>query len=361
MPDEVVVDDRRAAIEAAFEQEEKAAAESAPLAAETPPPPAPPVDAPSPPAEHTEAPAPTSAPAPLPAQAKAGVPPAPPPTEFDVEKAPQSWRAPQREKWSKLDPDIRQEVMRRERETLKVLGDSATARGFQTQFNETIQPYRARLESLGVDPIRAVHELLRTDWVLSSAPKVQRAQAMAKIITDYDIDIVELDAALAGKTAADPVDARVEQLLMQRLAPFQQYIQTQQQREAEQERRTDETINSSIANMQADPKFPHFQELREDMADVIEIAAKRGVYLSLADAYTRAVAMNPTVSAQVATQQSAEARKQAAEEANRKAQRALGASVSVGGAPGGVPSGASGATDRRSVIAAAFDAAGGGR
>ena len=93
--------------------------------------------------------------------------------------------------------------------------------------------------------------------------------------------------------------------------------------------------------------------------ETLPLAAKRGVYLTPEQAYNRAIAMNPEVSKLVNEQQQAEAKRAAARKANDDAQRALKASVSVGGSPGGTPSGASGATDRRSVIAAAFDSVGG--
>lgn len=322
----------------------------------------------------------TTAPAPPPAEAKTTedtppkegehkevTSPAPPPDESQVDtthaidKPPQSWRAPQRAKWATLDPDIRQEVMRRERETTRVLGESATARQLHQQFQQVVQPYQAHLEARGVgnQPLVAFHELLKADYILSSAPKVQRAQAMAKLINDYGIDIIELDNALAGKQPTDPVDARVEQLLQQRLAPLQQFLTAQQQREWEADQQSSREINAQVEKMGEDPKYPHFEEVRQDMADLVEISAKRGVFLSLDDAYNRAIAMNPVVSKQVATQREAEAKRTSAQAAHARAQKALNASVSVGGSPGGAPSGASGATDRRSVIAAAFDSIGG--
>jgi hypothetical protein len=258
-----------------------------------------------------------------------------------------------------LDPDIRQEVMKRERETTRVLGETAQVRQFANNFQQIIQPYMARIQSVGTDPLGAVTELLKADYFLSSAPKVARAQFMAKLINDYGVDILELDSALAGKAPVNPVDDRVEALLQQRLAPFQQYIQNQQRQAQEYEQLSATEVNQHIEQMQDNPKYPHFETVRLDMADAIDLAAKRGLYLSLDQAYNRAIAMNPEVSAQVATQQQADAKRTAAQQANAKAQRALGASVSVGGAPGGVPSGASGATDRRAVIEAAFEQLGG--
>ena len=344
--------DRRATLEAAFEQVE---AETAKEEAAAPAPPPPAVSPPE--GDPKEA----ASPAPAPAQKAAA--PAPSPasegeeTTHPVDKPPQSWRAAQRAKWEKLDPDIRQEVIRRERETTKVLGESASARQLAGQFNQVVQPFMARIQSLGAEPIHAIGELLKADYILATAPKVQRAQLMAQLIKDYDVDVVELDNALVGKAPADPVDDRVERIVQQRLAPIQQFLTRQQQAAQESERQSYEQVTHTVETMGQDPKYPHFEELRQDMADLIDLGAKRGLYLSLEQAYNRAVAMNPEVSAQVAAVQTAEAKRAAAVAANAKAQKALGASVSVGGAPGGAPSGASGAIDRRSVIAAAFEQA----
>jgi hypothetical protein len=254
-----------------------------------------------------------------------------------------------------MDPEVRQEVMKRERETTKVLGETAQVRQFANQFQQITAPYQARIASLGLDTLGAVHELLKGDYLLATSPKTQKAQLMAKLITDYGVDIMELDSALAGKGPADPVDSQVEKLLQERLAPFQQYIANQQRQAQEYEQHSQKEVNQTIESMEDNPKYPHFSTVRLDMADAIDLAAKRGLYLTLDQAYNRAIAMNPEVSGQVAAQQQADARKTAAQQANAKAQRALGASVSVGGAPSGVPSGASGATDRRATIEAAFE------
>ena len=146
-------------------------------------------------------------------------------------QAPQSWKPAQRAKWDALDPEVKQEVSRRERETTQVLNETASARQLASHFQQTVQPYMARIQSLGAQPLQAVGELLKSDHILSTAPPAQRAQFMAKMISDYGIDIQALDAALAGKAQPDPVDTRVNQLLQERLAPFQTYVQQQQQRE----------------------------------------------------------------------------------------------------------------------------------
>lgn len=340
------VPDRREAIEAAFEAAEAESTVSPQAGEGTPEPQVEATEKPVAPAEGAGSAAPVAKPEPA--------------TEFAVDKAPQSWRAPQKAKWDKIDPDIRQEVIRRERETTKVLGETAQARQFTQQFVQTIQPFQARLAASGTHPLVAVQELLKSDHILSSAPKTQRAAFMAKLIKDYDIDIAALDDALAGTAAAeDPVESRVQQLLQQQLAPLHQFLSTQRQNEQQREAQESTRIATTIEQMAADPKYPHFEALREDMADLVDIASKRGQYLTLEQAYTRAVGMNPEVSNLVAAQRTAAARQSSAQAANARAQKALAASVSVGGAPNGVPSSIPSGSDRRAVIEAAFEQAAG--
>jgi hypothetical protein len=148
----------------------------------------------------------------------------------------------------------------------------------------------------------------------------------------------------------------VDQLLQQRLAPLQQFITQQQQRDQQAAQQRDQAAVQTIEQMAADPKYPYFSDLRQDMADLIDIASKRGHALTLDQAYTRAMAMNPEVSKLVTAQQSTAARSAAAVAANARAQRALAASSSVNGSPSSTPSGAPIGSDRRAAISAAMDA-----
>lgn len=264
-----------------------------------------------------------------------------------TDRAPQSWKQAQKAKWDKLDPDIRQEVLRREHETTRVLNETAQVRQFATQFQEAIQPYMARIQQVG-NPVKAIQNLLAADHLLATGPAATKAQYLAKLIQDYGVDIQALDAALAGKPVADPVESRVEQMLQQRLQPFQQYLTAQQQREQYEAQRQQQQIQNAVEQMAQDPEYPHFEAVRETMADLIDLAAKKGSTMDLKTAYNRAVAMDPTIS-QV-TQ---------AAQANAKAQRALQASASVRGAPSGSSGGKPATLDRRAAIEAAFEAAGG--
>lgn len=277
----------------------------------------------------------------------------------NLERPPQAWKPAQKAKWASLDPEIRSEVLRREKETTRVLNDSAQARQFSNEFIQTVSPFLARIQANNLAPMQAVHELLKADHILSTAPPPQKAQFMAKLINDYGINIEQLDLALSGKPQVDPVESRVEQLLQQRLAPFQQYMQQQQQLKQQQEQVTTQQLAETVESLATDPQFPYFEQVRDTMADIIELTAKRGQTISIETAYNRAIAVDPDISSKLAS--SSQARAQASQAAilNSKAQKALQASVSVTGAPNSPGLGTSNASNRRSVIAAAMEAAGG--
>jgi hypothetical protein len=246
-----------------------------------------------------------------------------------VDRAPQSWKGQAKGEWAQLPLHVRQEVQRREMEINRALQDSAPARQFQQQFEKTVAPYVARMQAIGVQhPMEAVQHLLQADYTLSTAPKAQRAALMAKYIKDYDIDVVELDNALVGAapqqqpSGMPDIQALVQQQLQQALAPM--YQQQAAQRQAAQEK-----INHTVETMSLDPKYPHFDEVRMDMADLIDSRAKRGIDLSLEDAYSMAVRMNPEVNAQMAQQNTL----QSANQQHQQAIRAKNAASSITGSP----------------------------
>lgn len=282
----------------------------------------------------------------------------------DEDKAPQSWRAAQKAKWSTVDPEVKQEIQRRERDHERVLSESAQTRQFAQYFHQTVSPYMARVQAMGVHPLVAVREFFKADHALSNGTEEARAAQLVKLFYDYNINLETFDKVLTaehmrrGGTPADPVSSQVSQLLAEQLRPLQEFVQSQ--RTAEQQRQEQEAraASASIEQMALDNvKYPHFQAVANDMADIIEIQSKKGLYLTPEQAYTRAVAMNPEVSQQVQQQQQQTAQQLAAQRKTQRAQRALAASSSVAGAPNGTPSGGSGINvkDRRAVIESAFD------
>ena len=271
-----------------------------------------------------------------------------------IDRAPQSWKGgPAKGEWANLPLNVRQEVHRREMQIEKALQETAPARQFAEQFQKTVTPYMARLQSAGAaNPMQAVEALLQADYTLSSAPKQQRAAYMAKLIKEYDIDVVELDNALVGAQSSQQsqtpdIQALVQQQLQQALAPIMQREQAQRQQQQEQ-------INHTVESMALDPKYPHFDDVRGDMADLIDLKARQGIDLSLEDAYSMATRMNPDVYAQMSRQTNL----QSANQQHQQAIRAKNAASSVSGSPAAGGSGQFvGNGDLRSSIEAAFGGA----
>jgi len=269
-----------------------------------------------------------------------------------TDNAPKSWKGVAKEKWAGVDPVIRAEVHRREREMTRALSDAAPIKKFTQDFTQVIQPFAQHYARTNLPPLQLFRNLMSADVHLSTAPAAERATFMAKLIKDYGIDISMLDSALAGEDPGTNVNAKLESMLDERLAPVNQFLMTEAQRRqatVQAERARAETVLDRMARDTAN--FPHFDLVAQDMADITEMALKRRVYLTPQEAYNRAVAMNPE--AQAAEQ--SRSGQQRAMQAHDAATRSLGASLSVSGSPAGLKESAN-PSDLRGTIEAAWNA-----
>ena len=178
----------------------------------------------------------------------------------------------------------------------------------------------------------------------------EKAQLVAGIVKQYGIDIEMLDSALAGQAPrVDPQQAAIEQVLQQKLAPVQQMLTQFQQAQLAQQQAAAQSAQNEVAEFLSKAEFA--EDVREDMADLMEAASRRGQNLSLVDAYKKACLMNDNVRAVIAQR----AQAQGAQQGTQAAQRARSAAVQVSGA---APVGAlrQDPTDVRSAIEAAIAA-----
>jgi len=342
----------REALDNAVEQVEKDTPAPPPVAAS--PPPAPP----PPPGEKTDEPkSPSSSPEST--QDKTEVPATAVPLASEAKPAPtdvvpKSWKPAIAQKWASLDPEVKAEVHRREKEITKAFGENNQAREFHKQFSEVIRPYEAHIMAYG-KPLEAIANLLQVEHFLATAPPVQKAHQMAKLIKDYGIDIRELDSALAGEQA-DPTKSALEQLLEQKLSPIQNFIQQQQELDRMRESRTRTEAQQEVDRMAEDPvTYSHFEEVRGDMADLIEMNAKRGRYLTPGEAYNMAVRMNPAWAAEGPVTSQVDTQQQQLSASDARAQKALQASASVKSQPSSTPMHVNNAESLRGAIESAFE------
>ena len=270
------------------------------------------------------------------------------------EKAPASWRPEVREHWAQLPDTVRGEIARRESEVARTLQETSEARKTAEAVMKTIAPYEAFIKAENSSPLQAIDNLMSTAARLRTGTAPELATLVAGIVNQFGVGrfgngfIEALDSALAGQTPrVDPQQTAIDQVLNQRLAPIQSMFQQFQQAQATQQQRVAEQTQSEVEQFIGQAEFG--EDVREDMADLIEAAHRRGQAMSLKQAYDKACMLNDSVSKVVQQRRMA----QGAQVQTQAAQRARSAAVSVSGS---APVGAlqQPTTDVRSAIEAAI-------
>lgn len=271
-----------------------------------------------------------------------------------AERAPASWKPEMREHWATLPEGVRTEIHRREVEVQRTLQESAEARKNYDAVMKTVAPYEAFIKAEGSNPIQAIDNLMSTAARLRTGTAPELAQLVAGIVNQFGIGrfgnafIEQLDSALAGQAPkVDPQQSAFEQVLNQKLAPVQQMLTQFQQAQAQQQQLVQQQAVNEVEQFLSRAEFGN--DVREDMADILEVAQRRGVNMSLQDAYKKAVMMND----QVHSVLNQRAQAQRAQSQTQAAQRARSAAVSVSGAAP-VGSMQPPAADVRSAIEAAI-------
>lgn len=281
--------------------------------------------------------------------------PKPGPKQPAADRAPASWKPDVREHWGQLPEPVRAEIARREVEHARFMQETAEARRTAESVSQVIQPYLHFIKAEGSNPIQAIDNLMSTAARLRTGTGPELATLVAGIVNQFGTGrfgpqfIEMLDSALAGQQprAADPQTAQVEQLLNQKLAPVQNMLHQFQQVQAQAQYQAQAQAQNEVAQFLNQAEFG--EDVREDMADILETAQKRGKSMTLQEAYETATYMNPSVRKVMQQRQAA----QGAQVQTQAAQRAKAAAVSVSGsAPVGAMQQPS--TDIRSAIEAAI-------
>jgi hypothetical protein len=257
-----------------------------------------------------------------------------------------------RSHWTGLTPEWRQHIAETHTKVQQIEEQYRPAVDFATKFMQTVQPYQQAIQAeTGGDPIAAVRGLMDTAARLRFGTPGEKAATVAQIVKSYGVDIEALDGALAGVVppAGQPQQIDVQGAVQQALAPL---FQQAQARRAAQEQQAAQTIKTELDAFAADPKNEFFEDVRDLMADAIEVAARQGFDLPLNDAYHRACLLHPEVSKVMLARQQG----QTAQTMTQAAQRARAAAVSVkGSAPVGSPE-PTAPTSVRDAIEAAIEA-----
>lgn len=221
-------------------------------------------------------------------------------------KPPIDWAPGLKREFANLPEEVQKAVWEREQSVNQLMQDTAEDRRTAHSFNQVVGQFRGLMAAEGVhDPMQAVYGLMTTTAQLAMGSKEQRAKKITELIQHYGVDIATLDNMLAGQYQPNQEEARMEQLLNERMQPVNQLLEQMNQQRAQQVQAVQTQAYQSIDEFGRDPKHEFFHDVRMDMADFLDMAAQRGMQMSLQEAYDRACALNPEISALQAGQPTA--------------------------------------------------------
>ena len=150
------------------------------------------------------------------------------------------------------------------------------------QLTEAIGPFVPELQKHGIHPVAWIQSLGRAHYTLASGTYEQKINAFNRLAQDYGIQLNSDSLQMPEQAYVDPY----QQQLMQQLQATQQQVQ---QLSAIREQEENARLNNEISRVSSNKeRFPHFDMVREDMAQLLE----RGLAQDLESAYAKAVRMN---------------------------------------------------------------------
>jgi hypothetical protein len=151
-------------------------------------------------------------------------------------------------------------------------------------YEEAIAPFVPDLQRRGLQPAQYIQNLARADQLLTTAPYEQKVQLFQRLAKDYGIQLNN-----EGQFVEQPQMDAYTQQLMNQLNMVNQEVSSIKGRFAQEEnQRLMNEIQKVRSNVE---KFPHFDVVREEMAQLLEA----GKAQDLETAYEKAVWNVPEV------------------------------------------------------------------
>jgi hypothetical protein len=266
-------------------------------------------------------------------------------------KPPLGFSPESREHWKDVPEIVKEQIHKREVEIAKAMETTAQARRTTNALNQLAQSYAPVMAAEGAtDPLQAIQGLFDTVAQLRLGSPQQRAEKMAALISHYGVDIGALDAALVGEPVPEQVQGQhhIETLLDQRLAPINNMMETLNQMQMQKQGNAQQDAVAEVQEFGKNAEF--LNDVRNDMADLIEMANARGMSMTLEEAYNKACALNPQI--QAVLNQRSEAERLKTEQESLAAKQNAASSIAgrqIGGQSGGIDN------SLRGTIASAWD------
>jgi len=216
--------------------------------------------------------------------------------ENSTEKPPLDWGVEVREEWKNLPGNVKAHLHARDQHVNTMLQEGSNNRKIGEQLLQISQPYKAIMDAEGVaNPLDAVNGLFKSVATLRMGSMQDKAEKIAQFVKVYGVDINALDNALVGNGAENvPENDPVASMIDQRMAPVNQLLEQLNQNKQYQDQHAKEKTDQDINAFSKDAEF--FEDVRDDMADFLEAAARRNQSMTLQQAYDKSCALNPQIS-----------------------------------------------------------------
>ena len=213
--------------------------------------------------------------------------------EEPVLKRPTTWKKEYLPIWDKLNngQQLTSEEGKKLAEYTGMIRETEFKRGLSTykaeadrakELENAIAPFQAEFQQQGISPAAWINNLGRAHMILSKAPYDQKVQLFHRLANDYGIQLNQ------DGNSVPQVDAYTQQLMNQ-LNQVNQEVSTIKGRFQQEEQ---VRLSNEIERVRSDvERFPHFDVVREEMAQLLEL----GKAPDLETAYKKAVRMNDDV------------------------------------------------------------------
>lgn len=198
--------------------------------------------------------------------------------EKPVRPPPKSWTKEMQAKYAALPPDVQDYVELRESQMAQGLEKDRGDANLGKVMRDTMTPYRAMLQSQGVNEAQAVQSLMNVHYKLTNLPMEEKTAYLHSIAKGYGITIGE-----GSSEAEAQIDPTVRKL-MDELNGIKQHLTINQQAAITQSK---ERVSRDVETFASDPKHAYFDEVADDIALMIQ-----GGH-DLESAYEKAVWSNP--------------------------------------------------------------------
>jgi hypothetical protein len=207
-------------------------------------------------------------------------------------KRPTTWKKEYRDVWDKMEggkPLDKEEFAKfaeyanqREAEYKKGVSVYKNEADNARQLTDALGPFIPELQKHGIHPVAWIQNLGNAHYTLANGSYDQKVKMFHRLAEDYGIQLNSDSLQMPEQAYVDPYQ---QQLMQQLQATQQQVAQLSQIREQEENAR----LTNEISRVSSDKeRFPHFEMVREDMAQLLE----RGLAPNLETAYAKAVRMN---------------------------------------------------------------------